>query len=103
MWAGTRYPDGGRAPGGAGRARLPRGAPGRVDRNESPILKARQEQALAGCGVPVAWRRSLSELPGEGGPLLVLGNEFLDALPIRQYVRANGAWHERLSGSMVTG
>ncbi len=64
----------------------------------SPILKARQEQALAGCGVPVAWRRSLSELPEEGGPLLVLGNEFLDALPIRQYVRANGAWHERLVG-----
>ncbi len=64
----------------------------------SPVLKGRQEQALAGCGVPVAWRRSLAELTEGGGPLLVLGNEFLDALPIRQYVRANGAWHERLVG-----
>ncbi len=63
----------------------------------SPVLKARQEEALAQC-VPVAWRRSIAELPEEGGPLLVLGNEFLDALPIRQYVRANGAWHERLVG-----
>ncbi len=64
----------------------------------SPVLKARQEQALAGSGVPVAWRRSLADLPEGSGPLLVLGNEFLDALPIRQYVRANGAWHERLVG-----
>ncbi len=64
----------------------------------SPVLKARQEQALAGCGVPLTWRRALTDLSETGGPLLVLGNEFLDALPVRQYVRANGAWHERLVG-----
>ncbi len=64
----------------------------------SPVLKQAQERTLAGCGVPVSWRRSLGELPEEGGPVLVIGNEFLDALPVRQYVRANGAWHERLIG-----
>jgi NADH dehydrogenase [ubiquinone] 1 alpha subcomplex assembly factor 7 len=32
------------------------------------------------------------------GPLFVVANEFFDALPIRQYVRKDGGWHERLVG-----
>lgn len=35
----------------------------------------------------------LESLPA--GPLLLLANEFLDALPIRQFVRRNGIWMER--------
>jgi NADH dehydrogenase [ubiquinone] 1 alpha subcomplex assembly factor 7 len=31
-------------------------------------------------------------------PLLVVANEFLDALPIRQFVRAKDGWHERMVG-----
>mgnify|MGYP001807856424 CR=1 FL=1 len=31
-------------------------------------------------------------------PLLLLANEFLDALPIRQFVRAADGWHERVVG-----
>jgi len=32
------------------------------------------------------------------GPLLVVANEFFDALPIRQFVRAADGWHERMVG-----
>jgi len=32
------------------------------------------------------------------GPLLVVANEFFDALPIRQFVRAANGWHERMVG-----
>jgi NADH dehydrogenase [ubiquinone] 1 alpha subcomplex assembly factor 7 len=31
-------------------------------------------------------------------PLIVVANEFFDALPIRQYVRTDDGWHERLVG-----
>src|SRR5262249_5118953 len=31
----------------------------------------------------------------QDGPLLLLANEFLDALPIRQFVRRDGRWMER--------
>ena len=32
------------------------------------------------------------------GPLLVVANEFFDALPIRQFVRRGDGWHERMVG-----
>lgn len=32
------------------------------------------------------------------GPLLVIANEFFDALPIRQFVRTEHNWHERMVG-----
>ena len=32
------------------------------------------------------------------GPLLVVANEFFDALPIRQFVRGDQGWHERMVG-----
>ncbi|UXN68549.1 SAM-dependent methyltransferase [Devosia neptuniae] len=32
------------------------------------------------------------------GPLLVVANEFFDALPIRQFVRGTEGWHERMVG-----
>ena len=32
------------------------------------------------------------------GPLLVIANEFFDALPIRQFVRMEDGWHERMVG-----
>ena len=31
-------------------------------------------------------------------PLVIIANEVLDCLPVRQYVRVEGAWHERLVG-----
>jgi NADH dehydrogenase [ubiquinone] 1 alpha subcomplex assembly factor 7 len=40
-----------------------------------------------------SWHDDLDTLPD--GKLILIANEFLDALPIRQFVRAEGAWHER--------
>ena len=40
------------------------------------------------------WHRDIAEVPD--GPAIIVANEFLDALPIRQIVYANGAWHERV-------
>ena len=37
------------------------------------------------------------------GPLLVVANEFFDALPIRQFVRKEDGWHERMVGLTDTG
>jgi NADH dehydrogenase [ubiquinone] 1 alpha subcomplex assembly factor 7 len=58
----------------------------------SPVLKARQCETLRGRNV--TWMSRLDELPE--GPTLLIANEFFDALPIRQFVRANGRWRERL-------
>lgn len=43
------------------------------------------------------WHADLSTLPGDG-PLLIVANEFLDALPVRQIVRAGNGWRERMVG-----
>ena len=58
----------------------------------SPVLRARQQQRLA-AAAPV-WLDRPEELPA--GPLLLVGNEFLDALPVRQLVRGRRDWCERL-------
>lgn len=57
----------------------------------SPSLREAQARALP--GQVAAWHDDLAGLPP--GPLLLLANEFLDALPIRQFVRRGGAWLER--------
>ncbi|MFA7275484.1 MAG: SAM-dependent methyltransferase [Pseudobdellovibrionaceae bacterium] len=61
----------------------------------SPALRAKQRDMLAAYNV--TWHDDLSGLPTDA-PVLIIGNEFLDALPIRQYIRTSGAWHERLVG-----
>lgn len=58
----------------------------------SPVLRAAQRTALP--GVNVTWHDTLNTLP-EDGPILVIGNEFLDALPIHQLVRTAEGWRER--------
>ncbi|HEX8578177.1 MAG TPA: SAM-dependent methyltransferase [Allosphingosinicella sp.] len=59
----------------------------------SPVLRAAQAER-----VPNAqWHDDLSTLPGDRA-LLVVANEFFDALPARQLVRAGRGWHERLVG-----
>ena len=60
----------------------------------SPALEAVQAKNLAACPAPVTWASSLSEV--EAGPSIIVGNEFLDCLPIRQFIRHDGAWHERM-------
>ncbi len=56
----------------------------------SPRLRAVQAQRLP---PGVTWHDRVEALPD--GPAIVLANEFLDALPIRQLVRRGAAWMER--------
>ncbi|MES2754659.1 MAG: SAM-dependent methyltransferase [Pseudomonadota bacterium] len=57
----------------------------------SPVLRAAQAER-----VPDArWHDDIAALPAER-PLIVVANEFFDALPVRQIVRAAEAWRERL-------
>jgi NADH dehydrogenase [ubiquinone] 1 alpha subcomplex assembly factor 7 len=60
----------------------------------SPALRERQGRTLAAAAP--RWHDTLSTVPDL--PLIILANEFFDALPVRQFVRRNGAWHERLVG-----
>jgi NADH dehydrogenase [ubiquinone] 1 alpha subcomplex assembly factor 7 len=60
----------------------------------SPILRAKQENQLAQAQ-PV-WVERIEDLPD--GPMLLVANEFLDALPIRQFVRGCEHWSERMLG-----
>jgi len=58
----------------------------------SPALRAAQAARL-GAFAP-NWAAWVEDLPE--GPLLVIANEFFDALPIRQFRRADPGWQERL-------
>jgi NADH dehydrogenase [ubiquinone] 1 alpha subcomplex assembly factor 7 len=57
----------------------------------SPALRAKQAASLN--AAEPRWHQSIDTLPE--GPLLLIANEFLDALPIRQLVRRGDGWHER--------
>lgn len=60
-----------------------------VDISES--LRARQQATLAEFAEQVRWVDALpSTLQG-----VVLGNEVLDAMPVKLLARSNGVWHER--------
>jgi NADH dehydrogenase [ubiquinone] 1 alpha subcomplex assembly factor 7 len=61
----------------------------------SPTLRAKQGEVLK--GYQVVWHESLSTLP-DNAPLIVIGNEFLDALPIQQFVVKDGKCFERMIG-----
>ncbi len=63
----------------------------------SPVLRARQQETLAAAPVPVRWHDSIADVDA-AAPVFVIANEFLDALPVRQFVKRGGHWHERLVG-----
>jgi NADH dehydrogenase [ubiquinone] 1 alpha subcomplex assembly factor 7 len=60
----------------------------------SPILRAQQEKMLEGAGVPVFWHDAAADVPK--GPAVIFANEFFDALPIKQAIKTERGWHERL-------
>lgn len=59
----------------------------------SPVLRARQRQAV---GEGASWHDRLEDVPE--GPMILLANEFFDAIPIRQFERREGVWRERVIG-----
>ncbi len=58
----------------------------------SPRLRKAQEEALS--GVEASWHETFGDIPE--GPLIVLANEFFDALPAHQFRRTPEGWRERL-------
>jgi SAM-dependent MidA family methyltransferase len=61
----------------------------------SPALR-RQQRSRINAGLPISWHDRPDDVPA--GPVLVVANEFFDALPIRQYVKTPAGWRERLVG-----
>jgi NADH dehydrogenase [ubiquinone] 1 alpha subcomplex assembly factor 7 len=60
-------------------------------------LRDQQVQALA--DYDVLWADNLSDPAMAGdGPVICIANEFLDALPVRQFVKQGLLWHERVVG-----
>ncbi len=72
-------------------------------------LEAMQRASLAGEDVPIRWSADIAS--GESpAPTIVIANEFLDTLPVAQWVFRAGRWHHRCVGlgdagglSFVTG
>lgn len=59
----------------------------------SPVLRDTQRAMLAPSPAKPHWCESIDAVPQ--GPLILIANEFIDALPVRQLVRADGVWRER--------
>jgi len=59
----------------------------------SPVLRQRQRAAV---GEGATWHDRLEDVPD--GPMILLANEFFDAIPIRQFERRDGVWRERVIG-----
>ena len=59
-------------------------------------LRAAQRAGLAPRRRAPTWHDDVAS--AAGGPLLLLANEFFDALPIRQFERDGDGWRERLVG-----
>lgn len=57
--------------------------------------RLRSMQAARLGGIAVEWHDSLALVP-EDAPLLLVANELLDALPVRQFERSLTGWRERL-------
>ncbi len=63
----------------------------------SPVLRERQKETLAACGVEPRWHDRIEQ--ALEGPAIVIANELLDALPLDQFVHTPEGWRERLVGS----
>ena len=57
-------------------------------------LRALQAEALA--AFEPTWHERFEEVPA--GPLLLVANEFFDALPVRQFEKTAQGWRERMIG-----
>jgi NADH dehydrogenase [ubiquinone] 1 alpha subcomplex assembly factor 7 len=68
-----------------------------VEINET-LLDA-QRAALA--GFTPSWHERLDDVPA--GPMLLVANEFFDALPVRQFERTKRGWIERMVGLAADG
>ena len=70
----------------------------------SSPLRALQREKLGQRETPGAlnWADTLADVPGDA-PLVVIANELLDCLPVRQFVRTAAGWAEQLVGLNAAG
>ncbi|MCF6293406.1 MAG: SAM-dependent methyltransferase [Robiginitomaculum sp.] len=66
----------------------------------SAALVAVQAKTLGSFAQTINWTDDLNDTGS--GPLLLVANEYLDCLPVRQFVRKNDFWFERLIGLSET-
>jgi SAM-dependent MidA family methyltransferase len=66
----------------------------------SSTLSAEQRAALDGFPVPVTWGQNLA---GFAAPAIIIGNEFLDAWPVEQWVKTTAGWVPRVVGLDAAG
>jgi NADH dehydrogenase [ubiquinone] 1 alpha subcomplex assembly factor 7 len=59
----------------------------------SPILRKLQKEKLGNA----TWHDSFADVPD--GPLLLIANEFFDAIPVRQFEKRHDKWLERCVGA----
>ncbi|MCB2113894.1 MAG: SAM-dependent methyltransferase [Parvularculaceae bacterium] len=59
-------------------------------------LRHEQQRRLRDAGIATDWADGLADTPP--APSLIIANEFFDCLPIRQFVRGERGWRERLVG-----
>jgi NADH dehydrogenase [ubiquinone] 1 alpha subcomplex assembly factor 7 len=67
----------------------------------SPVLRRAQQSALNAMGVEATWHDTVDT--ALDGPVILIANEFLDALPLSQFVRSDAGWRERLVGLNADG
>lgn len=60
----------------------------------SPRLAQIQKRALASVQANILWHESIATLAPD--PLLIIGNELFDAIPVRQFTRKGTSWRERM-------
>lgn len=60
----------------------------------SPKLGLAQAKTLQGAGAKFDWYESVDELPKR--PMIIVGNELFDAIPVRQYVKTERGWREHM-------
>lgn len=65
-----------------------------VETNDALI--AAQKQRLARYNPK--WIAEIDQLDDSDAPLIIIANEFFDALPIKQFQKHQGQWHERAIG-----
>ena len=68
----------------------------------SPVLTEAQKKTLHDCERPLRWVQSVADIEHDR-PQFTVANEFLDALPIQQFVRTEKGWSERMVALDATG
>lgn len=67
----------------------------------SPVLRRCQQATLGERASRITWHERVEQ--ALDGPVIILANELLDALPVRQFIATPDGWRERLVGLCANG